>query len=50
MKNFRNNFRRSRYKNHSDRKLGENAKSIKATFEVIFLYGTKQKKKTLELI
>ena len=29
------------FKNHSDRKLGENVTSIRATFEVIFLYGTK---------
>lgn len=28
-------------KNHSDRKLGENFTSIRATFEVIFLYGTR---------
>ena len=28
-------------KNHSERKLGENITSIRATFEVIFLYGTK---------
>ena len=29
------------FKNYSDRRLGENVKSIRATFEVIFLYGTK---------
>jgi len=29
------------FKNHSDKKLGENVTSIRATFEVIFLYGTK---------
>ena len=29
------------FKNYSDGKLGEKGTSIRATFEVIFLYGTK---------
>ena len=29
------------FKNHSNRKLGGSVTSIRATFEVIFLYGTK---------
>ena len=29
------------YKNFSDKKLEDNVQSIKATFEIIFLYGTK---------
>ena len=29
------------FKNFSDKKLEDNVQSIRATFEIIFLYGTK---------